>query len=375
MTATLDCGTGQRLTEAVLTVDLEAIAANWRWLGRQAAAHVRVGSVVKADAYGLGAREVAPALYGAGCRDFFVATASEALDLCAILPPPAAVYVFHGALPGVEEDLADKGVVPVLNSLDQIGRWRRTARRRGERLRAAIHVDTGFSRLGLSPRELDELDEHASREIDVVLILSHLVSAGDPCHPLNALQRQRLAAARRRFPHAKASLANSPGIFLGAGWHFEMLRPGAALLGVKEWMGGRNPMRPVVRLQAPLLMARDVPEGEGINYGHAWRARRATRAGILQLGYADGYPRTLRDGGRLRFEDFEVPIIGLTMDTTTVDLTDLPPAVQARACVPGAAYDALGPSPLDVDTVAARAGTIPADLLTGLGHRFRRAYL
>ncbi len=355
---------------ATLSIDLSVLCDNWRLLGRQAAPGTGCAAVVKADAYGLGAEIVAPALYRAGCRDFFVALVDEALQLRPRLPDDASVFVLHGALPGAEADCAAAGVVPVLNSLDQVRRWGALAARLGRRLRAGLQVDTGMARLGLPPAEQACLDDAALRGIGVGLLMSHLAAAEEHDNPLNAQQLDRFRQVRRRWPAVPASLANSSGVFLGRDWHFELLRPGAALYGVAPTRGRPNPMRPVVRLQGRLIQWREIEAGCGVGYNHTWHARRRTRVATVSVGYADGWLRSLSNRAQLRFRGTPVPLIGrVSMDAVTVDATDL----CADALQPGAAFDLID-EVHDINALAAEAGTSAYEILTSLGQRYRRIY-
>lgn len=355
---------------ATLQIDLGALCANWRLLGAQAAPSTHCAAVVKADAYGLGADAVAPALYQAGCRDFFVALVDEALHLRPLLPADARVFVLHGALPGAEPDCAVADVIPVLNSLDQIGRWRALAAKLGRRLPAALQADTGMARLGLAQAELVQVDSAALQGIDVVLTMSHLVSAEEPVDPINALQLASFQQVRRRWPQVPSSLANSSGVFLGRDYHFQLLRPGAALYGVTPTVGQPNPMRPVVRLQGRLIQWREVEAGDGVGYNHTWTAAQRSRVATVSVGYADGWLRSLSNRARLHLNGTPVPLIGrVSMDTVTVDVTELP----VDALVPGAAFDLIDPMH-DINAVAAEAGTNAYEILTSLGPRYHRAY-
>lgn len=366
--ATLDRSTSNA---AMLRIDLGAIVANWCTLLGEAVGGTRCAAVVKADAYGLGATKVVSALVEAGCRDFFVALVDEALLLRPWLPAHARLFVLHGALPGAEAECADSGLIPVLNSVDQIERWRSLASKLGRPLPAALQVDTGMARLGLPLDEALALQPSDLPGIDVQLWMSHLVAAEEIDNCLNAEQRERFSAVTRRWPGVSASLANSSGVFLGTEWHFDLLRPGAALYGVAPTVGRPNPMRPVVRLQAPLIQWRDVPRGDGVGYNHTWTASQPTRVGTVSVGYADGYLRSLSSRAQLGFCGQRVPLIGrVSMDTITVDVSRLPP----DALVSGAMFDLIDDEH-DINALAAEAGTNAYEVLTSLGMRYRRHYV
>ncbi len=353
---------------AVLEVDLAAIVANWRSL---CARHRSgpVAGVVKADGYGLGARSVAPALYAAGCRHFFVALLDEALAIRDLVPD-AMLAVLGGLIPGSEADCIAHDVVPVLGSLGEIDAWTAAARWSGRALPAMLHIDTGMSRLGLDTRELATLQQDNARlgGVDLRYAMTHLVASEVAADPLNRLQRERFAAACAGLPPAPRSFANSSGIFLGDGWGSDLARPGAALYGVNPIPGAPNPMRPTVRLQARVLAVRDVPPGTGVGYNATWHAARPSRIATAAIGYADGLHRSLSNAGRAFFDGQPVPLVGrVSMDLTTFDVTEAP------GVVPGAWLEIIGPAQ-SLDDLAAAAQTNGYEVLTSLGRRFHRIY-
>lgn len=352
---------------AVLTTDLDAVVANWRRLAAQAD-RAACAAVVKADAYGLGAAAVAPALARAGCRVFFVAHVAEGIALRRGLGGAPEIYVLHGPPPGAEAAFAAHGLIPVLNSAAQAEAWAVFGRARGAPLPAALQFDTGMSRLGAAPEEVAGLRDRA--DLDVRLVMSHLACADDPAHPANAAQLAAFRTLRALWPAAPASLAASFGIFLGPDYHFDLVRPGAALYGVAPTTGP-NPMRPVVRLQAPVVQVRTIAPGAGVGYGHTWHAQAPMRVATLGIGYADGVPRSLSNHGAAWLGDVRLKLIGrVSMDSITVDASALPPELLA----PGTLLDLIGPH-CDVDALAAEAGTTGYELLTRLGDRFLRRYV
>jgi alanine racemase len=275
-------------------------------------------------------------------------------------------------MPGSEAEFVAHGVRPVLNSRAQVDAWRALVHRLDRELGAIVQVDTGMARLGLDESELRSLadDRDAWLGLRIDLVMSHLACADEPAHPANAAQLERFIAARRRLPKAPASLANSSGIFLGGGYHFDLVRPGAALYGLAPVAGAPNPLRPVLRLQARVIQLREVPAGTPVGYGHAWSCERPSRIATASVGYADGWLRGLGGRASVWAGDVELPIVGrVSMDTVTVDATALPPGALAA----GDAVDLIGPR-CDVDRVAAQAGTIGYEMLTRLGKRFERVY-
>ena len=352
---------------AVLTVDVGAVRDNYRLL-RSRLGGTACAAVVKADAYGLGAAVVAPALAAEGCRQFFVAHLDEALAIRPLLPE-AEVFVLNGLPAGAEADCAGHRVTPVLNSLAQLEAWAAHSRRFDQRLPAALQVDSGMSRLGLAEAEIDILAAEPKRLTGFALrlVMSHLACAERQDHPMNREQLRRLEAARARLPKAPASLANSSGIFLGSDFHLDLARPGAALSGLAPMAGEANPMRSVVRLRGRIVQVREVA-GAAVGYGATWRAAGRRRIATVAVGYADGYLRSLSGRATAFAGDAAVPLVGIvSMDTATFDVTDAPAAVE------GGFLELIGPRN-PVDALAAQAGTIGYEILTSLGHRYARAY-
>lgn len=357
-----------RPTGAVLTVDLDAVVSNYRLL-RRMLDRAACAAVVKADAYGLGAARVSAALEAAGCRSFFVAHLEEGLALRRALSPESRISVLNGLPQGTEATFVAAGLIPVLNSREQIAAWRGHAGRLGRRLPSVLQVDSGMARLGLAPSEVRAIaaDPSFLEGLSVELVMSHLACADEPGHPANASQLSAFDRLRSLLPAAPASLANSSGIFLGRDFHFDLARPGAALYGINPTPSEPNPMRPVVRLSAPLIQLREVDAGRGIGYGHAASARRPSRLAILSLGYADGWPRNAEAAAWLGKE--KLAFIGrVSMDSIILDATGC-----AAHLEEGAVVDLIGPHQT-VDDVATAAGTIGYEIIARLGRRLHRRY-
>jgi alanine racemase len=353
---------------AVLTIDLDAVRWNYRFLRGKLGARVRCGAVVKADAYGLGARYVAPALYAEGCREFFVAHLDEGFRLRPLLPE-SSIYILNGLPSGGEADCADVGLVPVLNSLDQCHAWTMRARELGKALPAVVQVDSGMNRLGMSQREIKGSSQLAG--LDIRFVMSHLACADVPSHVANVMQLEKFRHLAEHFPSSPRSLANSSGIFLGRDFHHDVVRPGAALYGINPIPTQVNPMRPAVRLSARVVQVREADEGDHVGYGWDFRTNSAARLATLSIGYADGLPRALGKGGVVYFEGHALPIAGrVSMDSITVDVSNLQP----DRLGPGSEVEVIGDHQ-SVDDLAEAIGTIGYEVLTGLGHRYERNYL
>ena len=357
---------------AILEIDLDAIAANWRVLCDRHPSG-KVAGVVKANGYGLGAGPVAARLHREGCRHFFVAHLAEALAIRDAVPG-AFLAVLNGLISGTEGEYVAHDILPVLGSLAEIEAWAAAARRADKKLPALLHVDTGMSRLGLDAREFSVIADEPSRldGIDLRFVMTHLVSSEIPDDPLNVAQAEKFAAACARLPAAPRSIANSSGIFLGAGWASDLARPGAALYGINPTPGSKNPMRPVVRLSARVLQVRDVRAGETVGYNATWTASPSPlgprRIAAVGIGYADGWHRSLSNRGSARFDGTVLPLVGrVSMDLSTFDITTRPDIA------PGAMLELLG-AEHGPDAVAAEAGTNGYEILTSLGARFSRVY-
>lgn len=352
----------------VLSVSLSAIGANWLSL-RERAPRAETAAVVKADAYGLGADPVARKVRALGCETFFVATMDEGRGLRATLGAGQRIFVLNGLPPGAAATFVAHALIPVLNSLDEVREWTQQFPSRP----AALHIDTGMSRAGLSPMELGDLlaDKALLGRLDLALIVSHLACADEPDHPKNAEQLSRFRAALARLPAAPASLSGSGGILLGPDYHFDLTRPGIALYGGNPRISGPNPMRPAMTLTADVLGVRVVAAGDTAGYGATFAASRETRLAVCNIGYSDGILRALGNTGLAYIGDVPCPYAGrVSMDLLTIDVS----AVPAGGVVRGTEVEIIGPH-ATLEDMAARAGTANYEILTSLGHRFTRLYL
>ena len=343
--------------QATLTIDLSAIVANWRALNALSGPHVETGAVIKADAYGLGAATVGPALANAGVKIFFVAQAEEAVALREAIGPDPVIYSFSGLMQGDESAVAAHGMVPVLNSAQQVKDF--SAKLKGHP--CAIQLDTGMNRLGMGTVEA------ASVGLDILalnpqLAMSHLACADEPLHLMNAAQLAAFTAMTLAMPNTPKALSATGGILLGAPYHFNLTRPGIGLYGGLPFKNAR----PVVELSLPIVQVRDVRPGEAVGYGAAWVATRPTKIATVSGGYADGILRAAKNFN-LYAGSTPCPVVGrISMDLLTVDVTDLkemPPSLS------------LLNASQTVDVLAEKAGTIGYEILTSLGRRYQRHYL
>lgn len=358
----------------LLTIDLDAIVANWRKL-EKASVPAECGAAVKADAYGCGIDRVVPALAQAGCKTFFVATIDEARAARAGAPD-AAIYVLNGLSPNAGDALAAVKAQPMIGDLNELAEWDMFCRRTGWTGGAGIHVDTGMSRLGLSIAEAQSLAPRLnSGHHGFTLAISHLACAEQVQNPMNARQVGAFREVSHLFSGVTSSLANSSGIYLGPSFLFDMVRPGAAIYGVNPTPEAANPMLPVIELKARIIQTRDVPRGDTVGYGATWTARRPTRLAIIAAGYADGYFRAAGSNDGTRGADVVIagqrcPIAGrISMDLIAADITDLP----ANAARRGHMATLIGEG-VTIDELGRHFGTIAYEVLTSLGCRYKRAY-
>src|SRR6478609_5814740 len=362
-------------TTGVLTVDLDAIVANWRKL-EKTAVPAECAGVVKADAYGCGAAQVAGALSRAGCKTFFVATLDEARMVRAAVPAAAAIYVLDGFFQNTGEAYAQIDCKPVIGDLNELAEWDVFCRRSGWSGGAAIHIDTGINRLGLTVTEAQGIIPRINAgDHGITLVMSHLASAELLNNPLNARQLTAFREIASLFSGVPASLANSSGVFLGPQFQFELVRPGAAVYGVNPTPEADNPMQPVVELKARIVQIRNLEKGETVGYGSTWTARRPTRIAIVSAGYADGYFRAASANDGTRGAEVVVagkrcPIAGrVSMDLMAVDITD----IEKNAVRRGHMVTLIGEG-ITVDELAHHFGTIGYEVLTSLGRRYARIY-
>ncbi|MBZ6378163.1 alanine racemase [Pacificimonas flava] len=340
-----------------LRIDLDALAANWRWFARMSAS-ARTGAAVKADGYGLGAREVVGRLAEEGCRDFFFTTYDEIAAFGAV-PDGLTFYALHGFRDG---DGLRAGVVPILNTAAQVARWREVA----PDLRCDVKVDTGMNRLGFGWKDFDP---SILGGLQLGTLHSHLACADDVDDPLNEAQLGRFRALVAQVGPPAASLASSGGICLGGDYHFDLTRPGLGLYGGIPNAAAAGHVRPVVSVQAQILQVRDMEVGDSAGYGATWTAQRRTRLATVNIGYADGYLRGFSvpgpaKGGSASAGGETFPVAGrVSMDMTIFD-------IGAADLGEGDWLDMT----YDLPTASAQSGLSQYELLTGLGHRYQRDY-
>jgi alanine racemase len=363
-------------TEAggILTIDLAALAANWKTLA-STTVPVECAAVVKGDGYGCGLEPVTRTLSRAGCSTFFVADVAEGRRVRAVAPD-APIYVLNGLMPGSAPAFAADYLRPVINSTTELAEWDAFVATRNWHGGAALHVDTGMNRLGITVEEAVAIAPRLQSENHgFTLLMSHLACAEVPDHPMNDRQIRLFREVRILYRGVASSLANSSGIFLGGGAYCDLVRPGVALYGVNPTPGKTNPMRPVVELKGRIIQVRAVDKGESVGYGAAFTATRPSRVAIVAVGYADGFLRSAsaakgKPAAQVIIAGKRCPIAGrVSMDVLAVDVTDLPDGTARRGDFATLIGDGMG-----VDDVAAAMGTIGYEVLTHLGRRYHRVY-
>ena len=336
-----------------LTIDRSAIQSNWRWLAEHAG--VAAGAAVKADGYGLGARETVEALIEAGCRDFFVSTWAEA-EALGNLPESVSLVVLHGVGPDDVEAAQRPPARPCLNTATQVARWKQLAPERP----CDVMIDTGINRLGLRPTEIDVLDGLA---IDT--LHSHLACA-DEDDPLNQMQLERFRAVASAVPARRYSFANSAGICLGRDYSFDLVRPGLSLYGGIPRPEAEGHIRQVARLEAQIVQRRTIPAGESCGYGATFVAKADTQAAILNIGYADGYLRGFSSHGSSFAGEYALPVLGrVSMDLIAVGCD----------AAPGLSEGDWVEIDYDLPSASKQSGLSQYELLTTLGQRFERCWV
>lgn len=348
-----------------LTVDLKKIADNWKSLQFQVGDKTQVAAVLKTDAYGLGAVEIAKALYQAGCRSFFTAYSFEAVELRQNLPVDTQIYVLHGVLPQTEPDFLKYDLIPVLSTPRQVFDWNHLGHKENMILPAALHIDTGMTRLGLNEKDVQALCSKVPEYLNVSLVVSHLACADNPENVKSENQLNRFdslcAKLRQALPRPfKESLSASDGVHLNDPRYYkDLVRPGIALYDG------------AISLEAKVLQIQEVEAGRTVGYGATYEFTRTSRVATLAIGYGDGYPRSLANKGYVCFNGRKAPVVGrISMDLTTVDVTDF--SLQELQRTPMA--EIIG-AHCPIKEIAKLAGTIDYELLTNLSKRFYRIYM
>ncbi|MDG1436582.1 MAG: alanine racemase [Rickettsiaceae bacterium] len=354
-------------SRCTLYIDLKTIKDNYSTLRKLT--NSEVAACIKANAYGLGASQVAPVLEEAGCKNFFVSFCHEGVELRKTIGPKANIYSLHGVFSSELEEFREYKLTPVLNHLYQIEIWQNYALLLGKMLPCIIHVNTGMHRLGLPLNEIQSLnlDRDASR-LNVLYVMSHLTSAESVDSPTNQEQLEKFKLYSIKFKGIKQTLANSGGIFLGKDYHFDLVRPGAALYGINPAPYLKNP----IKLFAPIIQLHDLPSGSSLGYNNTYTNTRNKSCLIatLPIGYADGISRALSNKGEVFIDGVSAPIIGrVSMDLITIDVSHVNP----DKVFLGQEVEIIGDN-CPPETLAQLLNTNSYEILTMLGDRYERRY-
>lgn len=359
-------------SKCTLEINLSAIKANYDVLC--SLTNAAVGASVKANAYGLGASQISPTLKQAGCKNFFVSCCEEGVNLRKALGANVNIYVLHGVFKNELDFFQEYGLIPVLNHLAQIALWQGYAAKMNKKLSCLIHLNTGMHRLGLSAVEIESIDLNIdTSRLNILYIMSHLTSAEDIKSPVNRDQLAKFEQYSTKFGGIKRSLANSSAIFLGPGYHFDLVRPGAALYGINptpyaDDSKTKNP----IKLLAPIIQLHELPPGNSLGYNNTYTntQNKSCRIATLPIGYADGFSRVFSNKGEVCINGFLAPIIGsVSMDLLTIDVSKVP----SKDLFLGADVEIIGDH-CTPDMWATLSNTNTYEILTMLGDRYKRIY-
>ncbi|WP_417616041.1 alanine racemase [Parasphingorhabdus sp.] len=339
---------------ATIKLDSEALVANWRALDRLSG-KAKAGAAVKANAYGLGVRDVVQRLMAAGCKDFFVANWQEAAEIEDLTAGAAEVSVLNGVREADMPFALQSPAKPVLNSLEQVQRWQSSGKT------CDIMINSGMNRLGINVENLDAIP---SAEMSIDIVMSHLASADEDV-PQNPIQLVQFKAALAIVPGKRTSLANSAGIALGSDYHFDLTRPGLSLYGGIQRPALEDVIRQVAIPQAEIIQVRSLRAGDRLGYNAQYIAAETHKVAILAMGYADGYLRGFSNSGMFMHEDIVLPVLGrVSMDLIAIDLSAAPDLAEGDwvACE------------YDLEIASAQSGLSQYELITGLGNRLAREW-
>jgi alanine racemase len=357
---------------SVIEINLSALNANYNFIKSFLTNNTKVAAVIKANAYGLGAKEILESLSETDCKDYCFAYVSEALSLKDKLHG-YNVYIFNGITHEDTIECAINNYIPIIGNFYQLEIWKQTASKLEKKLPAILHVDTGMGRLGFSETQLHKIISNPEliEGIEFQYLMSHLACADERDHPLNKIQLGLIQKYSSYFPNLPITFANSAGILLSPNYHFSMVRPGCALYGINPNNDLSNPMKQVVTIKAQVLQIREIENDQNISYGGRYTARKGQRIAVLAFGYADGYIRIQTNNAFGYFKGYRIPIIStITMDLVMADITSIP-----EQLINEMDYVELMGENITVDEVAKYAKTIGYEVLTRLSNRIKRVYI
>jgi alanine racemase len=358
--------------KCILEIDLDALAKNYNFIKKTCNNSI-VGAVVKSNAYGLGATWVAKKLSSTGCNDFFVMTIEEGIEIRKTLGTKGNIYVLHGTSVNDVVSFDEYNLTPVINNLGQLEIWQKLSLSLQKNLPFVLHCDIGINRLGMNKTEFKKLVANPDlyKNLNQKFIMSHLSSSDEMTNKVNESQLQLFKELSEHFPKVKRSLANSSAIFLGKDYHFDLIRPGAAIYGLNPTSNLKsNPMYNIIKLTAPIIHINKIASGETVGYNGTFVAKEETVIATLPIGYADGYSRSLSNQGIVYINNKKAPVVGrISMDLVTIDVSDF----SDHEIYLGQTVEIIGANN-PPDKIAKLFGTIGYEILTKLGNRFERIY-
>lgn len=353
-----------------LEINLDIIRENYRFLTQSTKA--LVSGVVKANAYGLGATQVAKSLITVGCNKFFVATLAEAIALRETVGT-SNIYVLNGLLENTAHLFDEFKLIPVLNDLGQVEIFQEYGFKNNKKLETTLHLDTGLNRYAINDKDAKFIGENLIDypNLDIKLIMSHLAASEEQDNSFNSYQLNCFKHLKSYYPsNIYASLSNSAAIFLDKDYHFDIVRSGAALYGLKL-NDKMNNLKSAIKLTAKILQVKKLQTGEIVGYNGTHKITQESLVATIGLGYADGISRNMSNRGFVFINNIKAPMIGrISMDLINIDVTNLP---QDLVFV-GQNVEIIGTNQ-SPDDIANITGTIGYEVLTSLGLRYERKYI
>ena len=361
----------------ILTINLKNISENWIYLKSKINQNCICGAVIKANAYGLGAKTISKTLKELGCNNFLVATLEEGVNLRKAIGNKPNIIVMHEHINRNENEFLNYNLIPTLNTIEQIKLWNAFLTNKNKKIESIIQVDTGMNRLGVSINQITSFIESSNSKslINPLFLMTHLACASTPENELNKRQLIKFSNIfnkfKRQFPSTKGTIANSAGILLGHDWHFDMVRTGAALYGINPIPKETNPLKQAVNLRARILQIRQVDSKETVGYGATIEISKNTKLATVSLGYANGFHRSLSNIGKAHINGIEIKVAGIvSMDLITFDVSNVPEGILEKY----EWVDIISPIHT-LDELAYEASTISYELLTALGANIKKEYV
>ena len=352
---------------AILEINLKALSKNYKLIKKNLKTNTECAATVKADAYGIGAIKVVKRLIDDGCKTFFAAHLSESVELRKI-SKKIRIFCYHGIDEKNYREFTKFNIIPIANSIEQLNLINKFNRA------IAIHFDTGMSRLGLDENETNQLitNKIKYKSLKIDLVMSHLACSDQKRHSMNTKQLDKFGIIRKHFPNSKASLANSAGIFINKKYHFDLVRPGIALYGGNPFLNSKINFHHVIKLKARLIQIRSIKKNDTVGYGATFKAKKNMYIGTIAVGYADGFDRKFSNNMKVYFHNKPLKVLGrVSMDLMTIDLTPIYTAKKYNKVM----YIDVINKFNNINILSARINTIPYEILTSLGNRYKRKYI